>query len=121
MNQSSPIWGSTENNKQAINVSFPNRLTPDDANYFPCDVRRMVWLEYVHVYGMGMRRFLGKETMDTLEEGKKRKIQLKILHNLLKYTFYAALLTLLYFILCAYHIIDPYTITTMTTTTSWQS
>lgn len=82
------------------------RLTYEDANYFPCDVRRMKWLEYVFVYGKGMRLFLGKESMDTLADGRKRKIQLQILHNTLLYLFYGALVTLLYYILRAYHIID---------------
>lgn len=82
-------------------------MTPEDANYFPCDVRRMKWLEYVFVYGKGMRLFLGKESMDTLLDGRRRKIQLQVLHNTLMCTIYAALVTMLYFILRAYHIIDP--------------
>lgn len=67
----------------------------------------MKWLEYIHVYGKGMRQFLGKEGLDTLPEGKRRKIQLQILHNTLMCAIYAVLLTLLYFILRAYHVIDP--------------
>lgn len=67
----------------------------------------MKWLEYIHVYGKGMRLFLGKENMDTLEMGKIRKIQLKLLHVLVKCTFYGGLMTILYFILKAYQIIDP--------------
>lgn len=88
------------------NFMFFSRLTLEDANYFPCDVRRMKWLEYIHVYGKGMRLFLGKESMDTLAEGKRRKIQLQILHNALLGTLYIALLTVLFYILQAYHIID---------------
>lgn len=63
-------------------------------------------MEYVQVYGKGMRFFLGKESMETVAVGRKRKIQLQILHNVLLYIFYGALLTLLYYILRAYHIID---------------
>lgn len=67
----------------------------------------MKWMDYIHVYGKGMRLFLGKETMETLAEGRKRKLLLQCLHNTLLLTFYALLLGLLYFILRTYHIIDP--------------
>lgn len=67
----------------------------------------MKWLEYIYVYGRGMRLFLGKESMDTLAEGKKRKILLQTLHNTLLFMLYGVLLTILYYFLKAQGMMEP--------------
>ncbi|GAB0089945.1 Fatty acyl-CoA reductase [Sergentomyia squamirostris] len=82
-------------------------LSPEDYDYFPCDVKKMIWLEYIHDYGKGMRRHIGKETMDTLPEGRKRMFRITILHNIIKTFFYLFWATIFYYILCFYRIIDP--------------
>lgn len=64
-------------------------------------------MEYIHWYGKGLRLYIGKENMETLKEGQKRKLKLTIIHNFIKYSFYGALLLALNYILRAYHVRLP--------------
>ncbi|XP_059612968.1 fatty acyl-CoA reductase 1-like [Phlebotomus argentipes] len=82
-------------------------LAQEDYEYFPCDVKKMIWMEYIHDYGKGMRRHIGKETMDTLPEGRKRMFRITILHNIIKGLFYMFWAAVIYVILRFYRIIDP--------------
>lgn len=48
-----------------------NSMTPEDKEIFFCDLKNLDWDEFLYNYLLGIRLYLIKDPIETLEEGKK--------------------------------------------------
>ncbi|XP_055918138.1 fatty acyl-CoA reductase wat-like [Eupeodes corollae] len=64
------------------------RMTPEDRDFFPSDVRRYSWSAFLYDYLNGLKIYIGLESLDDAEKAKKKYKRLEIMHL---------------FILCAYY------------------
>lgn len=76
-----------------------NRMTDDDKKLFPSDTRNIDLLAFLPAFFIGLRLYVIKDPIDTLDESlKKREIQ-KFIHFTLKYTIWTLIILFLYFII----------------------
>lgn len=77
-----------------------------DHEIFPCDIKGMDWTEYNRNYCLGLRIYLGKESMDSIEIGRKKQFKLYLAHLTVKYLYYGFIVYLIYLILSFYGFFD---------------
>lgn len=77
-------------------------MTPADHAIFPCDVKGMIWNDFLWKYCIGLRVYLGNDPLDTIPEGRKKQFKLIIAHYTVKYLFYSFIWYLIYLILKCY-------------------
>ncbi|XP_075988618.1 putative fatty acyl-CoA reductase CG5065 [Anticarsia gemmatalis] len=71
-------WAFADDNVQALCAS----LSPDDRRTFDFNVRNIDWDAYIESYVLGIRRFLFKESPDTLPKSRAVLNRLHIVHVL---------------------------------------
>lgn len=71
-------WAFADDNVQALCAS----LSPDDRRTFDFNVRNIDWDAYIESYVLGIRRFLFKESPDTLPKSRAVLRRLHIVHIL---------------------------------------
>lgn len=75
-----------------------DRMADADKEIFFCDVRKIDWEEYVGVLWRGLRVYCLKESMNNLEEARKKHRKLYIIHLL----FQGAVLAFIFYLLSDY-------------------
>ncbi|CAG9135139.1 hypothetical protein JYU34_021813 [Plutella xylostella] len=71
-------WAFADDNVQALCAA----LSHEDRGTFDFDVRNIDWDAYIESYVLGIRRFLFKESPETLPKSRKRMSRLHIVHIL---------------------------------------
>ncbi|XP_063372365.1 putative fatty acyl-CoA reductase CG5065 [Cydia splendana] len=71
-------WAFADDNVQALCTA----LSPEDRRIFDFNVRNIDWDAYIESYVLGIRRFLFKESPDTLPRSRTRLRRLHIVHIL---------------------------------------
>lgn len=64
-----------------------SKLSPRDRELFPMNIKDLCWMRYFRKYLLGIRQYLMKDPITSVQKAKKKQSRLKFLHNLLKYTF----------------------------------
>jgi len=62
-------WDFKINNRLQLYDQF---MSPEDRRLFNCDFRRLDWDDYCETYALGIRKFLLKEPIETLERARSR-------------------------------------------------
>ncbi|XP_055627972.1 fatty acyl-CoA reductase wat-like [Toxorhynchites rutilus septentrionalis] len=65
-------------------------MVQDDKEYFPADVKAIDWGDYFNIYLLGLRKYIIGESLDNLEQARRRHTMLKIAHYLLLALIYFA-------------------------------
>ncbi|XP_012272260.1 fatty acyl-CoA reductase wat [Orussus abietinus] len=85
--------------KQVINCQKSkkvwNRLNPVDSDLFFCDIRNLDWDEFAETFWLGMRLFILKDPLNTVESGRSKFKKLRIFNIL---TVTATFLIFLYLV-----------------------
>ncbi|XP_058060623.1 fatty acyl-CoA reductase wat-like isoform X1 [Anopheles bellator] len=79
--------------------SLRERLSPDDQIMFPCNVQKLVWVDYFWTYIHGLRKHIANEPIENLDEAIKRHKQMRILHFFILAAYYSVI-ALIVFYLC---------------------
>lgn len=75
-------WNFRPENRHLLIDKF---MSNEDQRLFPCDMRQLDWDEYCRVYALGIRKYLLKEPLETLERAQLRMKQIKWRESILKY------------------------------------
>lgn len=80
------------------------RMTDYDKEYFPSDMRKLDWNDYLFTYAMGVRKYLFKESDDDADivSRNRKHVILKISHFTLKGIIYFIYLYLIWYIMLPY-------------------
>lgn len=79
-------------------LAIYDRMTPADKAFFPSDVRNFQFNEYCTTYVRGMRKYIGKEDVDSCQHSAQAKLlKLKILHGIVLVFYYTFIVLALYF------------------------
>lgn len=88
-------------------LAIYDRMTPADKAFFPSDVRNFQFNEYCTTYVRGMRKYIGKEDVDSSQHSAQAKLlKLKILHGIVLVFYYTFILLALYFTMKCFGWID---------------
>ncbi|KAL1379276.1 hypothetical protein pipiens_015019 [Culex pipiens pipiens] len=66
-------------------------MTADDQTFFPVDIRRVKWAEFFPTYLLGLRKYIVRESLDNLEQAKRKFRLLKAAHYVVLALIYVAL------------------------------
>ncbi|XP_001868544.2 fatty acyl-CoA reductase wat [Culex quinquefasciatus] len=66
-------------------------MTADDQTFFPVDIRRVRWAEFFPTYLLGLRQYIVRESLDNLEQAKRKFRLLKAAHYVVLALVYVAL------------------------------
>ncbi|XP_055837693.1 fatty acyl-CoA reductase wat-like [Episyrphus balteatus] len=73
----------TTNMKRVI-----QKMTPEDREFFPSDVRRYSWSTFLYNYLSGLKVYIGLESLDDGEKAKAKYKRLEMLHYLVLFFYY---------------------------------
>ncbi|ETN66084.1 hypothetical protein AND_002138 [Anopheles darlingi] len=78
--------------------SLRERLSPDDQIMFPCNVKKLVWVDYFWTYIHGLRKHIANEPLENLDEAIKRHKQMRILHFFILVAYYSVCALILFYL-----------------------
>ncbi|XP_035787730.1 fatty acyl-CoA reductase wat-like isoform X1 [Anopheles albimanus] len=78
--------------------SLRDRLSPDDQIMFPCNVKKLVWVDYFWTYIHGLRKHIANEPLENLDEAIKRHKQMRILHFFILVAYYSVCALILFYL-----------------------
>ncbi|XP_053687064.1 fatty acyl-CoA reductase wat-like [Sabethes cyaneus] len=81
-------------------------MTEDDHRYFPCDVKKIDWTEFLVNNLKGIRLYIMKESWDTLEDAKKKYRRQKMAHLIFLGVYYGVLFYIIYKVAKAYNLLE---------------
>lgn len=64
------------------------KMTPEDREFFPSDVRRYSWSSFLYNYLSGLKVYIGLESLDYQEKALKKYKRLEMLHYLVLFVYY---------------------------------
>ncbi|XP_058825901.1 fatty acyl-CoA reductase wat-like [Topomyia yanbarensis] len=71
-------------------------MSQQDRDFFPANVKNLKWGDFFRTYVLGVRKYIIRESLDNLEQAKKKFFKLKIAHGLLIGCLYFGLLVIVY-------------------------
>lgn len=71
-------------------------MSEDDKLCFPADVRIVNWKDFVHIYCLGLRKYILKEDMNNLDQALKKFRILRLSHYTLLAVLYSTMCLILY-------------------------
>jgi fatty acyl-CoA reductase len=83
-------WTFTCNNM----IRLHEAMSLSDRKTFVVDIRKVHWDEYFHDYQIGLRQYLFKEPLDSIQKAKSHVFRLKLLSTMLRVGFVAFILRL---------------------------
>ena len=81
-------------------------MTPEDKKFFIADMKDLQWKDIFEVFGLGIRKYIGRETLDTLPAARAHYRKLEILHYIILFFVYSFLIYSSYIILRFYGWVD---------------
>lgn len=73
-------------------------MSEDDKECFPADIKLVKWADFMHIYVLGLRKYILKENLNNLEQALKKFRLLKLAHYTVKTVAYLTI-TLVAFVL----------------------
>ncbi|KAJ8919910.1 hypothetical protein NQ315_006439 [Exocentrus adspersus] len=83
-------WSFESNNTRRL----VKNMSDEDRRIFFCDMKDVDWDEYLELYVLGLRQYLAKDPLDTLEAGQKKLRRFYWLHQTVKAVLVICLLGL---------------------------
>lgn len=81
-------------------------MSPDDKKFFIADMKDLKWEDIFEVFGLGIRLYIGRETLDTLPAARAHYRKLEIVHYIILFFVYSFLTYSTYAILKFYGWVD---------------
>ncbi|XP_058829529.1 fatty acyl-CoA reductase wat-like [Topomyia yanbarensis] len=73
-------------------------MLQEDREFFAADAKNLKWSYFFHTYLLGLRRYILRESLNNLEQAKKKYLKLKIAHGFLLGFIYSVFLVIIYFV-----------------------
>ncbi|XP_055533195.1 fatty acyl-CoA reductase wat-like [Wyeomyia smithii] len=83
-----------------------DQMTADDHRYFPCDVKKIDWAEFLANNLKGIRMYIMKESLDNLPDAKRKYRRQKLAHCVLLAVYYGLFVYVIYRVLNAYGLLE---------------